>query len=159
MPAATCTQLSNTSLVLATEGGKVDGLVSTAKYATPFSIAFSAADDPGAPSSHAAPAPAAASRPSRGLGAAPWHAHATPRCPTGLLNRAEWVKFLALFLNRDAAASQAFDGIKAEYEATKVRVGGGMCRGGRHGGARAVWQGGADWACTTTTTPLLPRAG
>lgn len=42
------------------------------------------------------------------------------RPPAGTLNRAEWVKFVGLFFNREADASAVFDGIKAEYEATKV---------------------------------------
>lgn len=40
--------------------------------------------------------------------------------PPGVLNRAEWVKFVALFFNQERAASDIFAAIKAEYEATKV---------------------------------------
>lgn len=38
----------------------------------------------------------------------------------GVLNRAEWVKFVALFFNQERAASDIFAAIKAEYEATKA---------------------------------------
>ncbi|KAI7839391.1 hypothetical protein COHA_006792 [Chlorella ohadii] len=38
----------------------------------------------------------------------------------GVLNRAEWVKFVALFFNQERAASDIFTALKAEYEATKA---------------------------------------
>lgn len=38
----------------------------------------------------------------------------------GVLNRAEWVKFVALFFNQERAASDIFAALKAEYEATKA---------------------------------------
>ncbi|PRW56963.1 flagellar associated [Chlorella sorokiniana] len=38
----------------------------------------------------------------------------------GVLNRAEWVKFVGLFFNQERAASDIFAAIKAEYEATKA---------------------------------------
>jgi hypothetical protein len=45
------------------------------------------------------------------------------------MNRAEWVKFLSLFFNKEQEANAIFDGIKANYEQIKV--------GGR--GVRAGW--------------------
>ena len=39
---------------------------------------------------------------------------------SGVLNRAEWVKFVGLFFNREKEASQIFEGLKAEYLATKA---------------------------------------
>ena len=42
-------------------------------------------------------------------------------CRAGTLNRAEWVKFLGVFFNREAAASAYFDTVAAQYNATKVR--------------------------------------
>lgn len=50
---------------------------------------------------------------------APRCPHISP-CPAGVLNRAEWVKFVALFFNQERAASDIFAALKAEYEATKV---------------------------------------
>lgn len=38
----------------------------------------------------------------------------------GVLNRAEWIKFVGLFFNREREASAIFDAIKAEYEATEA---------------------------------------
>lgn len=38
----------------------------------------------------------------------------------GILNRAEWLKFLGLFFNRERAASDTFNAIKAEYERVKA---------------------------------------
>lgn len=38
----------------------------------------------------------------------------------GALNRAEWVKFVALFFNLEKNASDIFDAIQARYEAIKV---------------------------------------
>ncbi len=46
---------------------------------------------------------------------------ACPPAPAGVLNRAEWVKFVALFFNQERAASDIFTALKAEYEATKVK--------------------------------------
>ena len=43
-----------------------------------------------------------------------------PHTRAGTLNRAEWVKFLGLFFNLEAEASEIFAGVQAEYEATKV---------------------------------------
>ena len=33
----------------------------------------------------------------------------------GVLNRAEWIKFLGLFFNQDALASQVFNNINSSY--------------------------------------------
>ena len=38
----------------------------------------------------------------------------------GILNRAEWLKFLGLFFNRERAASDTFNAIKAEYDRVKA---------------------------------------
>jgi hypothetical protein len=38
----------------------------------------------------------------------------------GILNRAEWLKFLGLFFNRERAASDTFNAIKTEYERVKA---------------------------------------
>jgi hypothetical protein len=38
----------------------------------------------------------------------------------GILNRAEWLKFLGLFFNRERAASDTFNTIKAEYDRVKA---------------------------------------
>jgi hypothetical protein len=38
----------------------------------------------------------------------------------GALNRAEWIKFVGLFFNLEKEATDVFDAIKAEYDATKV---------------------------------------
>ena len=38
----------------------------------------------------------------------------------GVLNRAEWVKFLGIFFNKDKYASTVFDGIKTEYNSVKA---------------------------------------
>lgn len=38
----------------------------------------------------------------------------------GALNRAEWIKFVGLFFNREKEASDVFEGVKGEYEATKA---------------------------------------
>ncbi len=38
----------------------------------------------------------------------------------GLLNRAEWIKFLALFFNKEREASVAFQAITNAYNAIKV---------------------------------------
>lgn len=38
----------------------------------------------------------------------------------GILNRAEWLKFLGLFFNRERAASGTFNTIKAEYDRVKA---------------------------------------
>ena len=44
------------------------------------------------------------------------------RCrPAGALNRAEWIKYLGLFFNKESQASDLFDAIVKEYDATKVR--------------------------------------
>ena len=45
----------------------------------------------------------------------------TPSC-AGPLNRAEWIKFLGLFFNLDAVATEAFDGINSSYYQTKASV-------------------------------------
>lgn len=42
----------------------------------------------------------------------------------GALNRAEWVKFVALFFNLEKNASDIFDAIQARYEATKAAAAG-----------------------------------
>lgn len=75
--------LDNTTLLAATVGPKVDGLLTTAGYSYPKSFAFSAAQDP------------------------------------GVLNRAEWVKFLGLFFNKEKYASDVFAGIQQEYNSVK----------------------------------------
>ena len=41
----------------------------------------------------------------------------------GTLNRAEWVKFLGLFFNMEAAASTYFTGVEQQYNALKVQLG------------------------------------
>lgn len=38
----------------------------------------------------------------------------------GLLNRAEWIKFLGLFFNLDKAATEIYNGIEASYNQTKA---------------------------------------
>ncbi|KAI3437818.1 hypothetical protein D9Q98_000265 [Chlorella vulgaris] len=38
----------------------------------------------------------------------------------GALNRAEWIKFVGLFFNLEKEATDVFDAIKAEYDATKA---------------------------------------
>ena len=45
--------------------------------------------------------------------------------PAGVLNRAEWIKFLGLFFNQDALATTVFDGINASYyeTASEIQVG------------------------------------
>ena len=43
-------------------------------------------------------------------------------CCTGPLNRAEWIKFLGLFFNLDAIATEVFDSINSSYYETKARV-------------------------------------
>ena len=40
--------------------------------------------------------------------------------PPGPLNRAEWIKFVSLFFNKEAEANALFDNITAEYERYKV---------------------------------------
>ena len=41
---------------------------------------------------------------------------------TGVLNRAEWFKFLGMFFNMDAAANELFDSINSSYYATAAEV-------------------------------------
>ena len=45
----------------------------------------------------------------------PWHT-------AGVLNRAEWIKFLGLFFNQDALASQIFDNINTTYHETAAEI-------------------------------------
>lgn len=40
---------------------------------------------------------------------------------TGPLNRAEWIKFVSLFFNKEAEANELFANISAEYERYQVR--------------------------------------
>ena len=44
----------------------------------------------------------------------------TMRPCAGALKRAEWVKFLAPFFNRETVANAYFAGVEAAYKATKV---------------------------------------
>lgn len=41
---------------------------------------------------------------------------------TGPLNRAEWIKFVSLFFNKEAEANALFDNITSEYESVQVRL-------------------------------------
>ena len=43
-------------------------------------------------------------------------------CHAGVLNRAEWIKFLGMFFNQDALASSIFDGINASYYDTAAEI-------------------------------------
>ena len=40
----------------------------------------------------------------------------------GVLNRAEWIKFLGMFFNLDGAATQTFNSINASYYQTKANI-------------------------------------
>lgn len=42
---------------------------------------------------------------------------------SGVLPRAEWIKFLALFFNKEKEASQLYDWIQAQYQELKVCAG------------------------------------
>ena len=41
-------------------------------------------------------------------------------CSTGALKRAEWVKFLAPFFNKESIANLYYAGVEAAYNVTKV---------------------------------------
>ena len=41
--------------------------------------------------------------------------------PAGTLNRAEWVKFLGLFFNKEKEASNYFDSVEKQYNTIKVQ--------------------------------------
>lgn len=43
-----------------------------------------------------------------------------PALTAGTLNRAEWVKFLGLFFNKEKEASQYFDTVERQYNRLKV---------------------------------------
>lgn len=45
-----------------------------------------------------------------------------PALTAGTLNRAEWVKFLGLFFNKETEASQYFDSVERQYNRLKVGV-------------------------------------
>jgi hypothetical protein len=50
-----------------------------------------------------------------------WTAPA-PALTAGTLNRAEWVKFLGLFFNKEKEASQYFDTVERQYNRLKVGI-------------------------------------
>jgi hypothetical protein len=91
------------------------------------------------------------------------HTHTHKPTPAGALNRAEWVKFVGLFFNREREASDVFEGIKAEYEATRVGIGlgEGGGGGGRAEGSRVLFYGvgslrGTVWQrCACTCWPVI----
>ena len=71
-----------------------------------------------------------------------------PALTAGTLNRAEWVKFLGLFFNKETEASQYFETVERQYNRLKVGTQFNM----------------VDWHCTTThesvsgcrlSTPLM----
>lgn len=146
---------SNATLLDAAVGGSVDGVLVSEEY--PYAKAFtvSAAEDPGGAPAGGVEPPAAGylakqsnrwgcqssfqppAGVSRDHGTQCWatiglfqqrHVFRPPsRCPAGALNRAEWIKFVALFFNLEKNASDIYDAIQARYEATKV--GARPCRG------------------------------
>ena len=50
----------------------------------------------------------------------PWQTSLAPALTAGTLNRAEWVKFLGLFFNKEKEASQYFDTVERQYNRLKV---------------------------------------
>ena len=43
-------------------------------------------------------------------------------CVSGVLNRAEWIKFLGMFFNLDGAATASFNSINTSYYQTQATV-------------------------------------
>ena len=105
---------ANWSAAVVASGSEVhftDGGWGTNKAAHPIDVAFDASQDPGAASSHL-DTPASARTlvnmppPVR----EPGDPHAEH--PSGLLNRAEWLKFAAAFFNKEPEANHVFDEIR-----------------------------------------------
>ena len=101
---------ANWTAAVAASGSEVhftDGGWGTNKAAHPIDVAFDASQDPGAASSHL-DTPASA----RTLANMPSPGDPHAEHPSGLLNRAEWLKFAAAFLNKEPEANHVFDEIR-----------------------------------------------
>ena len=101
---------ANWSAAVVASGSEVhftDGGWGTNKAAHPIDVAFDASQDPGAASSHL-DTPASA----RTLANMPSPGDPHAEHPSGLLNRAEWLKFAAAFFNKEPEANHVFDEIR-----------------------------------------------